>query len=120
MTTVVMTHGALRLSRASGIGVAERHARAAPVTIRSGSDGERLRLPGRSRRSVADLLREAGIAHWERHAIPRIYCGDALAAVVDIGVDAAFAAGPGEPGLRWRWTPNVDEPAVSDGGQPMI
>jgi len=117
---VVMTHGALRLSRASGIGVAERHATAAPVTIRSGSDGERLRLPGRSRRSVADLLREAGIAHWERHAIPRIYCGDALAAVVDIGVDAAFAAGPGEPGLRWRWTPNVDEPAVSDGGQPMI
>ncbi|HKP65442.1 MAG TPA: tRNA lysidine(34) synthetase TilS [Casimicrobiaceae bacterium] len=117
---VVMTHGALRLSRASGIGVAERHATSNPVTIRSGSDGERLRLPGRSRRSVADLLREAGIAHWERRAIPRIYCGDALAAVAEIGVDAAFAAAPGEPGLRFRWAPNVDGSEVSDGGQPMI
>lgn len=117
---VVMTHGALRLSRASGIGVAERHATSNPVTFRSGSDGERLRLPRRSRRRVADLLREAGVAHWERHAIPRIYCGDALAAVADLGVDAAFAAGPGEPGLRFEWTPNANRSEVSDGGQPMI
>ena len=94
-------------------------ARTAPVNT-SGSDGERLRLPGRSRRRVADLLREAGVAHWDRHAIPRIYCGDALAAVADIGVDATFAAEPGEPGLRWQWMPNVERAAVSDGGQPMI
>ena len=41
---------------------------------------------------------------WERHAMPRIYCGDALAAVVTVGADAAFAAAPGEPGLAWQWT----------------
>ena len=102
---VSMPHGALRLSRRLGVGIAARHAANATVTIRSGSRGERLRLPGRTmRRNVADLLREAGVARWERHAIPRIYCGDALAAVVTVGADAAFAAAPGEPGLAWQWT----------------
>jgi len=103
---VLMPHGALRLSRGIGIGIAARHAASATVTIRSGSDGERLRLAGRAaRRNVADLLREAGVAHWERHAIPRIYCGDTLAAVAAIGTDTAFAAAAGEPGLAWQWTP---------------
>ena len=102
---VSMPHGALRLSRRLGVGIAARHAANATVTIRSGIRGERLRLPGRTtRRNVADLLREAGVARWERHAIPRIYCGDALAAVVTVGADAAFAAAPGEPGLAWQWT----------------
>ena len=102
---VLMPHGALRLSRRLGAGIAARHAASATVTIRSGSHGERLRVAGRAaRHNVADLLREAGIARWERHAMPRIYCDDALAAVATIGTDAAFAAAPGEPGLAWEWT----------------
>jgi tRNA(Ile)-lysidine synthase len=102
----VMPHGTLTFSLVSGTGVAARHVAAGTVTIRSGVDGERLRMPGRSaRRNVADLLREAGVPHWDRRAVPRIYCGDALAAVAAIGADAAFAAAPGETGCAWDWRP---------------
>ena len=101
-----MPHGTLTLASVRGAGIAARHVGATTVTIRSGVAGERLRLPGRdTRRNVADLLREAGVPRWDRRGIPRIYCDDALAAVVSIGEDAAFAAGTGEPGFAWRWQP---------------
>jgi hypothetical protein len=58
-----------------------------------------------SRRSVADLLREAGIAKWDRFALPRVYCGESLAAVATLGVDAAFAAASSEPAFALDWRP---------------
>ena len=79
--------------------------RASGVTIQSGVAGERLALAGHAaRRPGADLLREAGIPHWERRGLPRIYCGGKLAAVAPLGVDAEYAAAPGEPArdILWR------------------
>jgi tRNA(Ile)-lysidine synthetase-like protein len=101
-----MPHGTLTFTSVRGAGIAARHVGPTTVTIRSGVAGEQLRLPGRdNRRNVADLLRDAGIPRWDRRGIPRIYCGDALAAVASIGEDAAFAAEAGEPGFAWRWQP---------------
>ncbi len=103
---VELPHGTLVLLPASGKGIAVRHLTSCPVTIRSGIPGERLLRPGRDgHRAVAELLREAGIAQWDRRALPRIYCGASLAAVACAGVDAAFAAAGREPALVLEWRP---------------
>jgi tRNA(Ile)-lysidine synthase len=105
---VALPHGVLAFVPARGEGVALRGLEARRVTIRGGTPGERLRLAARgSRRNVMDLLREAGVPPWERRALPRLYCGDTLAAVAGAGVDAAFVAAPGEPVVRlvWRASP---------------
>jgi tRNA(Ile)-lysidine synthase len=108
---VALPHGTLRLTRARGEGIGLQHLASARVTIRSGSRGERLQLAGRSaRRNVADLLREAGVPHWERRALPRVVCGDALAAVVPLGVDVRFAAAALEPGITFEWRPATQRP----------
>jgi tRNA(Ile)-lysidine synthase len=103
--SVALPHGTLTLVPGLGSGIAARHMRASGVTIQSGVAGERLALAGHAaRRPVADLLREAGIPHWERRGLPRIYCGGKLAAVAPLGVDAEYAAAPGEPArdILWR------------------
>jgi tRNA(Ile)-lysidine synthetase-like protein len=105
---VELPHGTLVLVPARGEGIAARHLTSCAVTIRSGTPGERLLRPGRvAHRAVADLLREAGIAQWDRRALPRIYCGAALAAVAGVGVDAAFAAASGEPARVLEWRPGA-------------
>ncbi len=103
---IVLPHGRLLFTPEAGAGIAEHHLGGAPTSICSGRPGERLQLPGRRlRRAVADLLREAGVPHWEREALPRVYCGPQLAAVATLGVDAAFAAAAGESGLAPDWQP---------------
>ena len=84
---------------------------ASTVTIRSGVAGERLTVAGcTAPRAVAELLRDAGVPRWDRQAIPRLYCGATLAAVPTLGIDAAFAAAPGEPGYApaWHSSPRAD------------
>ena len=39
---------------------------------------------------------------WERSRLPLLRVGGELAWVDGIGIDAAFAAGPGEPGVLPR------------------
>ena len=102
---VTLAHGTLAFACASGSGIAQRHLASSRVTIRGGLRGERLTIDGRTRRAVADLLREAGIPAWDRFALPRVYCGEVLAAVACAGVDAAFGAAPGEPAVRLEWRP---------------
>jgi tRNA(Ile)-lysidine synthase len=107
---MALPHGVLHFTPSPGGGIALRALAASPVTIRPGVPGERLRVvAGAGRRRVADLLREAGIAAWERAPLPRLYCGDALAAVAHAGIDAAFAAGPGEPGVMLEWQPSLTD-----------
>lgn len=105
-STLELAHGTLLLAPVAGAGIAARHLASSRVTIRNGAPGERLRVPGRaSHRAVADLLREAGVPKWDRLALPRVYCDDALAAVAGAGVDAAFAAARGEAGIALDWRP---------------
>lgn len=104
---LALPHGRLAFDRADGAGFDPLRAAAAPVSIRLRAGGERLQLAaGRPRRAVKSLLREAGLAPWERRALPLVWCGDALAVVPGVGVDAAFAAPPGSPGITVAWHPN--------------
>ncbi|HEX7329240.1 MAG TPA: tRNA lysidine(34) synthetase TilS [Casimicrobiaceae bacterium] len=103
--TVPLPHGTLRFVAATGAGIAARRLEQSRVTIRAGVPGERLRLDGRARRPVAELLREAGMPPWERLAVPRVYCDDTLAAVAGIGVDADFGAAQGEASQLLEWQP---------------
>ncbi|HEX6793838.1 MAG TPA: tRNA lysidine(34) synthetase TilS [Casimicrobiaceae bacterium] len=105
---IELPHGTLAFARALGTGIARRHFDAARVTIRTGVPGERLRLGGRARRLVSELLREAGVPTWERGALPRVYCGDVLVAVACAGIDAAFCAKPGESAFMLDWRPLRD------------
>ena len=103
-SAIALPHGTLRLTPTQGSGIALQRLTRSPVTVCNGRPGERLRLRDDApRRALADLLREAGVPAWERHGLPRIYCGDRLAAVADVGVDVAFAAADREPSLRIDW-----------------
>jgi len=103
--SIALPHGTVVLSATAGGGIATRHLAGTAVTLRSGTPGERLRIGGGLRRNVADLLREAGVPPWARTGMPRVYCGDALAAVACAGVDTSFLAAPGEAGVALEWRP---------------
>jgi tRNA(Ile)-lysidine synthase len=75
-----------------------------PVTVRMRGGGERLRPDcNRPRRSLKNLLREASLPPWERVALPLIFSGDHLVCVPGIGIDCAYQAASGEPGLVVEW-----------------
>lgn len=105
-TSVRLPHGTLLFTATRGTGIATRWLCTSAVTLRAGTPGERLRIGEHaSRRLLADLLREAGVPRWDRASLPRLYCGDALAAVPHAGVDAAFAARAGEAAFALDWRP---------------
>jgi tRNA(Ile)-lysidine synthase len=102
--SIDLPHGTLAPREASGRGIALQHFGDAPVTIRPRQGGEHLRLgPQRPRQSLTHLMQQRGIPHWRRDTWPLVFCGDALAEVPAIGVDAAFAATPGMPGRSFDW-----------------
>jgi tRNA(Ile)-lysidine synthase len=59
----------------------------------------------RPRRTLKNLLREAGLAPDERLELPLLSIDGRPAWVAGIGVDCAFQAGPGEPGWLILWQP---------------
>jgi tRNA(Ile)-lysidine synthase len=98
--------GILAFEPADGQGIAFAKLSLAPVTVRSRTGGERIRLAAnRPRHAVKKLLQEASLTAWQRQALPLVWCGDALAAVPTVGVDVAFQAAAGEKGLRLIWRP---------------
>jgi tRNA(Ile)-lysidine synthase len=103
---LVLPHGTLEFTPSVGAGLALAALDHAPVVVRSRIGGERLR-PGRDRprQAIKRLLQVAHIPYWQRAGLPFVWCGDALAAVPDVGVDVAFATPPGEPGVVLRWRP---------------
>jgi tRNA(Ile)-lysidine synthase len=98
--------GILAFEPADGEGIAFAKLSMAPVTVRSRTGGERIRLAAnRPRHAVKKLLQQANLTVWQRQALPLVWCGDALAAVPAVGVDVAFQAAAGEKGLRLIWRP---------------
>ncbi len=103
---LTLPHGRLAFVRASGAGIDAFKLDGAPVRICSRRGGERFQLaPDRPRRALKSILQEAGVAPWERCGLPLVYCGSELAAVGGIGIDAAFSAAPGHPGVVIDWVP---------------
>jgi len=93
---VAATHGALDPARCAGD----------LLVVRARRGGERLALGnGRPRRALTRVLQDLGLAEWERESLPLLFCGDALAAVPGVGVDAAYQAKPGGAGVALTWTP---------------
>jgi tRNA(Ile)-lysidine synthase len=79
------------------------------VSIRRRLGGERMRPgAGRPRRTLKNLLREAGIPAWQRDSLPLVYLDDALVWAAGVGGDSDFQATVGEAGwlISWQAPPN--------------
>ncbi len=104
-TELALPHGTVTFGRTEGAGIDLAQV-AGDVHLRSRTGGERFQVaPDRPRRALKSVLRDAGIPPWDRRGLPLVYCGDALAAVAGLGVDAALCAAPGRPGLTVAWHP---------------
>lgn len=89
-----------------GQGISRARLEQAQVTLRLRQGGERLQPDcKRPRRSLKNLFQEAGIPPWMRQTLPLLYSGENLAAGLGIGIDCAFQACPGEPGIMLEWKP---------------
>jgi tRNA(Ile)-lysidine synthase len=98
--------GTLIFDPTIGEGIAAPKLALAPVTVRSRAGGERMRLAtNRPRHAVKKLLQRANLSLWQRQDLPLVWCGDALVAIPDVGVDVAFQAVSGERAWRLIWRP---------------
>ncbi|MGH8661108.1 MAG: tRNA lysidine(34) synthetase TilS [Burkholderiales bacterium] len=96
--------GVLTMPRARGAGIGLARLRGRPLTIRLRRGGESLQPDcRRPRRSLKNLLQEAGVPPWERERLPLIFFGDKLVWAPGIGVDCGFQAPRGAPALRPAW-----------------
>jgi tRNA(Ile)-lysidine synthase len=98
--------GSLQFQSVPGEGV-----RLAPgvVSIRTRQGGERIKPgPGRPRRTLKNLLREAGVPAWQRGAMPLVYLADSLVWAAGVGADSDFLAKPEEAGwlISWQLNPS--------------
>jgi tRNA(Ile)-lysidine synthase len=102
---LALPHGTVTFGHAEGAGIDLAQV-TGDVRIRSRAGGERFQVAlDRPRRALKAVLRDAGIPSWDRRGLPLVYCGDALAAVAGLGVDAALRAPPGQTGLTVAWHP---------------
>ena len=93
----------MRKRRGAGIDLAKLIAK--PVTLRLRGGGEKLQPDAaRPRRAVKDLFQEQGVPPWQRERLPYLWSGETLVWVAGLGVDCAFAAGAGVPGVAPLWT----------------
>ncbi len=81
----------LKLSMLEGKALELRWVRG-QATIRPG--------PGRSRRSVKNLLQEAAVPPWERRRLPLVYHHGQLVCVPGVAIAAELWTGSDEPGLE--------------------
>lgn len=70
------------------------------ITVRSRKTGDKIRLPGRSHRSLKKLMCDMKLPAPARDLIPVITVDGAVAAVMGIGVDERFMPRPGEDALE--------------------
>ena len=98
--------GELRFGRARGRGIAAALVDGRKLSVRLRRGGERLRPDARRpRRSLKNLFQEAGVPPWRRERLPMLFCGSDLVWVPGLGVDAAWQAGSGAPGIVPAWRP---------------
>ena len=96
--------GKLRFVTLSGAGIRRESLPTGSVSIRSRQGGERLQPDTRRpRRTLRNLLQEAGIPPWERARLPYLWCGDRLVWVAGLGVDGAFSCPPDATGILPVW-----------------
>jgi tRNA(Ile)-lysidine synthase len=105
-TRLTLPHGTLEFAAGSGTGPVRAALPGNGVTIRARAGGERIQLAkDQPPRALKRILQEAEMPFWLRNSLPLVFCGDALAAVPGIGVDATFQATAGIVGYEIRWRP---------------
>ena len=96
--------GRVRFQPVMGGGVRRVLFEEGAVALRPRHGGERLQPDARRpRRSLRKLLQEAAMPPWQRERLPFLWCGDRLAWVGGLGIDAAFVCAPGEAGILPVW-----------------
>lgn len=96
--------GILMMARACGTGISLASLTAKPVTVRVREGGERLQPDcRRPRRSLKNLLQEAGVPPWQRDRLPLLFCGNKLVWAPGIGIDCEFQAQADETSVVPAW-----------------
>ncbi len=97
-------NGVLMMTRARGAGLSLARLKTKPVTIGVRSGGERLQPDcRRPRRSLKNLLQEAGVPPWLRDSLPLLFCGSTLLWAPGIGIACEFQAQAGEISVVPEW-----------------
>ena len=97
-------NGILTVGRSRDVGISLAKLESKTVTLRVRRGGERLQPDcRRPRRSLKNLLQEAGIAPWRRDGLPLLFCGSKLVWVPGIGIDCEFQAQAGETAVAPVW-----------------
>ena len=90
----------ITIKAGASMGVRDESLKGKPVRFLSRRGGEKIRLrPDGPCRPLKDLLREAGIAPWQRDRIPLMYCGSDLVWVPGIGIAAGYQCTSAETGV---------------------
>jgi tRNA(Ile)-lysidine synthase len=100
--------GALQFRATTGEGFDPDWLRAAPLEIRARGGGERFKPhPTRPSKTLKRLFQDAGIAEFERAALPLVWRADRLIFVAGLGPDARLVE---RDGLRiaLAWQPGAD------------
>ena len=94
----------LRVHPARGEGVSRAKLSGGEITIRRRQGGERMRLDAsRPRRTLKNLMQEAGVRPWLRARMPLVFRDDELVWAPGIGVASDFRARGGERSLLFSW-----------------
>ncbi len=97
--------GVLTLRSRRGTGIDAVKFKAGAVTIRVRRGGERLQPDcGRPRRSLKNLLQEAGVPPWLRARLPLLFCGSTLVWAPGLGIDCGFQARRDAPAWLPEWS----------------
>jgi len=90
--------GAVQVLQTKGAGIALR-ALSQQCSFRRRLGGEKIHLSGEHRKSVKDLLREAGLPPWKREEVPLFFHGEELVWVPIVGIAEKYRCKPEEDGI---------------------
>ena len=106
--SLVFPHGELCFDSAVGDGIAAADVPDEGLEIRARVPGARLRLSeSRPRRTLKNLMQEAGIPGSLRPHWPLLMYGGEIVAVPGLGVGVDWRCPPGAPGWVVRWQPRT-------------
>jgi tRNA(Ile)-lysidine synthase len=106
-------HGVLHMRRRRGAGIDLEKLLARPVTVRARSGGEKLQPESaRPRRALKDLFQMLAVPPWRRDQLPLLWSGERLVWAAGVGIDCAFRAQAGAPGVTPRWVARAAIPVT--------
>lgn len=99
--------GVLRFEETDGVGFDRDWLRARPLELRVRAGGERFKPhPTRPSKTLKRLFQDAGIAEFDRGAMPLVWRDDELIYVAGLGADARLVDAEGER-VRLQWIPDA-------------